>query len=458
MKKTTLLGVLLVVSFITTAAFAGPVPDTGQIGDYTATWGEDSDYSINPHSYTDLGNGIVRDNVTGLEWQQATAPGTYTCQGAIDYCNSLNLGGYSDWRLPTVKEISYLVDSSIPYPGPKIDTTFFPGTQSSHYWSSTTCAYNTSCAWYVDFSYGSVNYYYKSLSHYVRAVRAGQSSNNNFVDNGDGTVTDTETGRMWQQATAPGFGSGDYPDRYTWEQALVYCEGLNLAGYDDWRLPNRNELQSLVDYVEYSPAIDTTYFPDTQSYHYCSSTTCASQTSSAWYVKFYGGYVYYYGKSYFNYYVRAVRAGQSGSFDDSDGDGVMDCVDNCPDTYNPDQADADGDGVGDACEETLIELSSFEAVAGSRQVTLGWSTSSEVENAGFNIYRSESGGEYGQINAGLIPAEGSPSEGAVYEFVDTDVQNRTPYSYLLEALDVNGTAVQYGPEKATPRLIYGIGR
>ena len=96
--------------------------------------------TINPHSYTDLGNGIVRDNVTGLEWQQATAPGTYTWQQAIDYCNNLSLGGKDDWRLPTIKELSTLVDSSIPYPGPTINTSYFPDTVASSYWSSTTIA------------------------------------------------------------------------------------------------------------------------------------------------------------------------------------------------------------------------------------------------------------------------------------------------------------------------------
>ena len=155
-------------------SFAAPVPDTGQTQSYTSTFGEDSDYSCNPHSYTDLGNGVVKDNVTGLEWQKATAPGTYTWQQAIDYCNNLSLGGKDDWRLPTIKELTTLVDSSIPYPGPTINTTFFPGTVASHYWSSTTFASNTSFAWYVLFGYGYVNGGNKTGYYYVRAVRGGQ--------------------------------------------------------------------------------------------------------------------------------------------------------------------------------------------------------------------------------------------------------------------------------------------
>jgi len=130
-----------------------------------------------------------------------------------------------------------------------------------------------------------------------------------FIDNGNGTITDTGTGLMWQKATAPG--------TYTWEQALTYCENLTLpvGGYSDWRLPNRNELQSIVDYSRYNPAIDTTYFPGTVASDYWSSTTIAGNTYYAWYVFFYIGGVYDYNKTY-GYYVRAVRGGQCGSFGD----------------------------------------------------------------------------------------------------------------------------------------------
>ena len=84
-------------------ASAAPVPDTGQTKCYNNSveipcpqpgepfYGQDANYTCNPHSYTDLGNGVVRDNVTGLEWQQATAPGTYTWSQASTYPASLTL-------------------------------------------------------------------------------------------------------------------------------------------------------------------------------------------------------------------------------------------------------------------------------------------------------------------------------------------------------------------------------
>ncbi|MFC1591059.1 SBBP repeat-containing protein [Thermodesulfobacteriota bacterium] len=109
-------------------------------------------------------------------------------------------------------------------------------------------------------------------------------------------------------------------------------------------------------------------------------------------------------------------------------------------------------------ESTLVTLSSLEVVPANGEVVIKWSTDTEIDNAGFNIYRSEGGGEYEQINDGLIPAEGSPTAGATYEFIDGDVQNRTEYSYKLEDIDLNGTATQHGAVSATPRLIHGIGK
>ncbi len=79
----------------------------------------------------------------------------------------------------------------------------------------------------------------------------GCPSGGRFVDNLDGTVTDTCTGLMWQKNTAPG--------TFLWQAALGYCEGLSLGGHDDWRLPNLRELRTLVDYGGGEPAIDSVF-------------------------------------------------------------------------------------------------------------------------------------------------------------------------------------------------------
>ena len=127
-----------------------------------------------------------------------------------------------------------------------------------------------------------------------------------YVDIGDGTVTDTSTGLMWQQQAT-------HAGTMTWEQALAYCEGLSLGGYTDWRLPAKKELISLVDDSRYNPSINTDYFPGTAASWYWSSTTDVNSTGYAWSVHFDGGYVFHLNKSTAGY-VRAVRGGQSGSF------------------------------------------------------------------------------------------------------------------------------------------------
>ena len=109
--------------------------------------------------------------------------------------------------------------------------------------------------------------------------------------------------------------------------------------------------------------------------------------------------------------------------------------------------------------ETIIELSSFTAVAKAGEVLLYWTSESEIDNVGFNLYRSESeDGSFNQINDSLIPAQGSPTQGAFYEFVDINAQNRKTYYYKLEDIDINDKSTMCGPVSATPRWVYGIGK
>ncbi len=105
---------------------------------------------------------------------------------------------------------------------------------------------------------------------------------------------------------------------------------------------------------------------------------------------------------------------------------------------------------------TLIVLKSLEAQAGNGSVTIVWSTSAEIDNAGFNIYRAEEDGEMVKVNDALIPAKGAAAQGAVYTFVDDGVQNRVTYSYKLEDVDLNGVKTMHGPVSATPRIINAV--
>jgi hypothetical protein len=146
---------------------------------------------------------------------------------------------------------------------------------------------------------------------------------------------------------------------------------------------------------------------------------------------------------------------------------IENCINGQPQTCNPmegaveeispDGLDNDCDGTVDDNCPTLITLASFDATAKSGRVVLNWSTESEIENAGFNILRSESlSGPFVKINNSLISAKGSPTMGASYEYVDEDVKNRKTYYYKLEDIDLNGQSTMHGQVSATPRLIYGL--
>ena len=125
-----------------------------------------------------------------------------------------------------------------------------------------------------------------------------------YTDNGDGTVTDNRTGLMWLK-DANNYNSGALQ---TWEEALSGCESFSYVGYSDWRLPNRRELFSIVKFEGSAPFIDTTYFLNTSSYYYWTSTTFVPNTTRALVVVFSNGTVCTGFKPY-AYYVRPVRGG-----------------------------------------------------------------------------------------------------------------------------------------------------
>jgi hypothetical protein len=123
-----------------------------------------------------------------------------------------------------------------------------------------------------------------------------------FVHNQDGTVTDNCTGLMWQQAIAH--------HEYAWAEALHYCENLELAGHDDWRLPSVKELQSIVDYGRWMPSMDPVFSGESEAHW--SSTPYAKDLEAAWYVNFYHGAAQTADKLHPYVDVRAVRTIQPG--------------------------------------------------------------------------------------------------------------------------------------------------
>jgi len=120
-------------------------------------------------SFTPNGDGTVTDNVTGLMWQQQDDEVPRSWEDALAYCQAVHTGGHTDWRLPDIKQLKSLVDTS--RHDPAIDPVAFPGAQSRVYWSSSTYAWEPSGAWYVYFGLGYVGNVYKADTYYVRCVR-----------------------------------------------------------------------------------------------------------------------------------------------------------------------------------------------------------------------------------------------------------------------------------------------
>ena len=123
-----------------------------------------------------------------------------------------------------------------------------------------------------------------------------------YTDNGDGTVMDNNTSLMWIQHGNLRGGTTN------WAEAINYCEGLNYAGHTDWRLPNAKELHSIVVYEGAAPFINGTYFTNTVSNYYWTSTTYAVTTTYALVVNFNSGRIYS-GSKVGGCYVRPVRGG-----------------------------------------------------------------------------------------------------------------------------------------------------
>lgn len=281
-----------------------PIVDTGQNQCYNdngaeitcpaqgaAFYGQDAQTTGNTASYTDNGNGTVTDNVTGLIWQQSPntdgdsdidADDKLTHTEAQTYCENLTLGSNSDWRLPDIKQLYSLIDFNgtdiSGYNGtntsgftPFIDTTYFDFAYGdtgagerlidSQYASSTLYVSNTandggSTLFGVNFADGRIKGYGLKIAgtdktFFVMCVRGNYAYGvNSFADNGDSTITDNATGLMWAQ--------DDSGEALNWQEALAWVaqkNSENYLGYNDWRLPNAKELQSLVDY---SRSPDTT--------------------------------------------------------------------------------------------------------------------------------------------------------------------------------------------------------
>ena len=286
------------------------LPDTGQVADYSTIIGEDSDYTINPPIYKDNGDGTITDKVTGLMWQKVDG-GEMTWEQAAIYAKNLALGGHADWRLPFGKELFSILDESAD--NPAMNTAFFPPSAAEYWWSADVAVDDPTKVWVTNAG-GGIGPHPKtetisaggSKYFHIRCVREPSASGathlfGNLTDNGDGTVSDNNTGLVWQQAESVAM---------AWEAALGYAESLTLGSHSDWRLPNIKELQSISDSNFRAPSFDKTYFPGATATRYWSSTTLFGDTTKAWYLDADYGLTTYDVKTGLGH-VRCVRGGSA---------------------------------------------------------------------------------------------------------------------------------------------------
>ena len=239
----------------------------------------------NPAMYDTALTGIVFDRITGLMWQRGASGSTFGQAGAAASCKGSKLGGYADWRLPTVLELVSIVDFTAA--SPSVDSLIFPGTSSNLYWTSTPLAGHPNNAWYVSFAQGATNFVDLTVANLARCVRTALNMPASCYAVGArfkvdaGLVTDASTGLTWQQAVPT--------DPITWVAARTYCQ-MAGAGF---RLPSLKELQSIVDYgTAYpgpGPAIDPTAFPATPTVGFWTSSPVSGSASVMWTVKFDNG-------------------------------------------------------------------------------------------------------------------------------------------------------------------------
>ncbi len=242
-------------------------------------FGQDASYSSLQPGYSSSSYGTVTDLNTGLMWQQN--PGEKkSYDEAMAELETFELGGYDDWRLPTIKELYSLIQFSGVDPSglvgqdistlvPFIDTDYFIfqyGDETigeriidSQYMSSTKYVSTTmngdETMFGVNFADGRIKGYPLTMQgsdklFYVMYVRGNTDYGiNSFVNNDDGTIYDQATDLMWMQDDSGHLNAGEEGDgALSWEVALEWAENLEYGGYSDWRLPNAKELQSIVDY------------------------------------------------------------------------------------------------------------------------------------------------------------------------------------------------------------------
>jgi hypothetical protein len=159
----------------TLAATAPPVEEDPNPS-VTKNWDKKLPNTLRFTVLMDFGGAAVRDNETGLVWEQSPEAKTEDWSGARFHCTRLTTGGRKGWRLPSVHELASLVDPSVA-PGPTLPAGHpFTNVQPAHYWSAMSFTGKPSLAWNVGFIMGMVHDVKTTDSHNVWCVRGGNNA------------------------------------------------------------------------------------------------------------------------------------------------------------------------------------------------------------------------------------------------------------------------------------------
>jgi Protein of unknown function (DUF1566) len=262
--------------------------------------------------FIDNGDGTVTDHLTDLMWMHDGQ-----CLGEISWPAAMTSGEllnaqkepsskacdlkaeYSDWFLPDIRQLETLFNGEEPYLHNWLNSWGFKHIQSDRYWS-TTISPNPYTAWIFRFDSGVAEQAARVESAFVLLARHASSSDANkksvadhtalagsrFIDNDDGTVTDTRTSLMWLQDSSC-IGTADWQDSFLKlkdfnSNPISYSCGTKHNTFSDWSLPNRHELRSLIEHDTDLPALPVSHpFANVQPY-YWTSTTAAYNPSQAY--------------------------------------------------------------------------------------------------------------------------------------------------------------------------------
>jgi hypothetical protein len=269
--------------------------------------------ALNPVDRFQAIEDVVRDHLTGLTWAKDAALSKFPLTFAeatrfVENMNSARKTGGNTWVLPTRRQLFSLISHQRINPSlPRGHC--FENVFNGYYWTATTCARLPDQAWYVHLGGGRVYHGMKHGSYMVWPVATRTVRKNAIVERGIGTggsVWDRTTGRTWMIPVT------DDGHPVSWSGALAAIERLNrrgAMGFEDWRLPNIRELESLCDLNRHSPALAIGGHSASLQEGYWSATTSLYEPRYAWVLYTRDGAVGVGYKAKADFHVMAVRSG-----------------------------------------------------------------------------------------------------------------------------------------------------